>query len=161
MLPTRPLLVLALAGLVVSCRPPPLTEPPDTGPEDRRDTSAPCPEPPSDAADASSAEFARVASIVGTSCAQANCHGNPTTASAEFAVGTNSPTVMDVRAALEGKSIDEPSARLVEPGAPSESGLYQALQGCRGRLGMPPGGSLSPAKLRTIYDWIARGAPYE
>jgi len=151
------------AVLLAACRPPPLTEPPpDLGTSDTapavRDTNT---DTTPDGEEVSPPPFSTVSTILADGCAKANCHGNPTSSSSDFGIGTNDPSETEVRNSLEGVTIDDPTAPMVDAGKPNESGLYQAIEGLEGRTKMPPGDELSASKIRTIRNWIAGGAPYE
>ena len=47
--------------------------------------------------------------------------------------------------------------KVVVPGSPEESKLYQALTG-NGMPQMPPSGKLDDATIQLFYDWISQGA---
>lgn len=117
-----------------------------------------------DAADAvDPPPFSEVATIIGNSCAKTNCHGDPPGSGHEFLLGSNDPSESEIQSTLEGTTIDDPMAPMVEPGKPEESGLYQPLPSntIENRTQMPLGGELADDKIETIRTWIAGGAPYE
>ena len=53
------------------------------------------------------------------------------------------------------------SGPAIRPGRPDESILLHALQGVKGRMGMPPAGSrLEPHEVEALTQWVAMGAPW-
>lgn len=166
----RPVLAVFSAALLWSaCAPPSLTEGADAGsvdgPVPREDANPPGPDPDADTAvpgdGATPPPFSEVASILVDNCAKANCHGDPSAEGQEFLLGSNDPSESDIRDELRQKTIDMPTAPLVQPGKPELSGLYQALIPLEGRRKMPLGGELEEEQIETIRAWIASGARYE
>jgi len=138
-----------LVSMVVGCAPPPLTDGTDAG------------RPAADADGPSQdVEFERVAGLLRDNCANAGCHA--ARGNAGFGIeGGASATDAQIRTALEETTVAGERTKLVEPGQPAESALFQALTGMEGRTPMPVGGGFAPEKIETIRRWIAHGASYE
>lgn len=103
------------------------------------------------------ATFTRVQNEVFTpSCARAGCHA-----------GAAPQQDLDLSAGVSyGRLVRHPASEQsslfrVAPGDPEASYLVRKLRGDPGISGakMPRGGTLDPAKVQLVIDWVRRGAP--
>lgn len=95
-------------------------------------------------------DFCAVQSVFAARCL--NCHD-------DAALGDLDLATDPYAALVDVPSAQEPSIRLVVPGDPEASMLYQKVTDTQTSGGsMPPGGALDPAEVETIRAWIADGA---
>ena len=106
-----------------------------------------------------SATFTRVQNEVFTvSCAIAGCHA---------ALGAREGMTLSAGAAYANTVLvpatEQPSLHRVEPGDPDRSYLVKKLRGDPDITGirMPDGGTLTPAEIQLVIDWVRRGAPHD
>lgn len=113
------------------------------------------PTEPSDPPD-STATFARVQAEVFTpSCALSGCHaGASPQQGMDLGAGRSYGHIVNVRAV-------ESTRLRIAPGDTAASYLISKVSGDATITGsrMPPGGALSPEKLKLLVDWVRRGAP--
>ncbi len=104
-----------------------------------------------------SATFTRVQNEVFTpSCAIAGCHASlGAQQGMSLAAGSAYGNTVRVR------SVEQPALYRVDPGSPNTSYLVKKLRGDPDITGlqMPAGGTLTPAQLQLVVDWVSRGAP--
>ena len=110
-------------------------------------------EPPPDP----NATFTRVQNQVLTAnCVIAGCHA---------ALGAQQGMNLSPGAAyiniVRVPSAERPDLHRIEPGDPDRSYLVKKLRGDPDITGlrMPNGGTLTPAEIQLVIDWVRRGAP--
>ena len=114
-------------------------------------------EPPVGPTPNPSATFTRVQNEVFTpNCAVAGCHSTlGPQQGMSLAAGTAYGNIVRVPA------VERASLNRVEPGNPDRSYLVKKLRGDPDITGvrMPDGGTLTPAEIQLVIDWVRRGAP--
>jgi hypothetical protein len=100
---------------------------------------------------------AQIQPIFSASCTSAGCHRRPGMVAADLDLGAG-----NAHAALVGVSSTQcdPTRLLVDPGDPDASYLIDKILGVDLGFGtrMPKMGSLTPAEIQLITDWVAEGA---
>lgn len=107
-------------------------------------------------------DFLAVADIIRTSCAVAECHGQPAAAETLLEYGANGASLdlEDIQHVLQ--NYQSGTNPLVDPGNADGSDLYLVLVSEDDQVIMPPPNlqPLPQSEIDTVRDWINDGANY-